>query len=77
MQTTKPITADAVRATDKGLVIVCADREVQIGWEDCSPKLAAATAEQRRQANLSPGGYGIHWPLIDEDLSISGLLKQQ
>ena len=77
MQTTKPITADAVLATDEGLVIVFADREVKIGWENCSPKLAAATAKQRRRADLSPGGYGIHWPLIDEDLSIGELLKQQ
>jgi len=23
---------------------------------------------------ISPSGYGIHWPLIDEDLSIDGLL---
>jgi hypothetical protein len=27
-------------------------------------------------AELSPGGYGIHWPLLDEDLSISGLLRR-
>ena len=27
------------------------------------------------EAELSPGGHGIHWPLIDEDLSVSGLLR--
>ena len=24
---------------------------------------------------VSPSGYGIHWPLIDEDLSFNGLIK--
>jgi hypothetical protein len=36
--------------------------------------LAAAAPEERRRAELSPGGYGIHWPLLDEDLSIGGLV---
>jgi Protein of unknown function (DUF2442) len=38
-------------------------------------RLAAATEQERLAAELSPGGYGIHWPLIDEDLSVNGLLK--
>jgi len=76
MQTTKPVTANGIRTTDEELVIVLAEREVRIRWEDCSPALAAATNEQRCRAELSPGGYGIHWPSIDEDLSIGGLLRQ-
>jgi len=55
-------------------VIRLVDREVWIPWERCSPVLAAATAEERRRAELSPGGYGIHWPTLDEDLSIGGLV---
>ena len=27
------------------------------------------------RATSAPGGYGIHWPLLDEDLSVSGLLR--
>jgi hypothetical protein len=50
-------------------------RVVRIRWEDCSAVLAAATPLQRSQAELSPSGYGIHWPLLDEDLSIRGLLR--
>ena len=71
-----PITARELRATEQELVVVLADREVRIAWEDCSPRLAAATWDQRQRAELSPGGYGIHWPLIDEDLSIGGLVRQ-
>lgn len=51
------------------------DRIVRIPWERCSPRLANATAEQRAAAELSPSGYGIHWPLLDEDLSVPGLLR--
>ena len=75
MQATEPATAKSVRVTHGELVIVLADREVRVRWEDCSPRLAKATDEERAQAELSPGGYGIHWPLIDEDLSIAGLLR--
>ena len=37
------------------------------------PRLAAATIEQRSNIELSP--MGIHWPDIDEDLSISRLVR--
>jgi hypothetical protein len=76
MQATKTITALSIDPTKEVLVIHLADREVKIHWEQCSPKLAAASEEQRRQAELSPGGYGIHWPLLNEDLSIGGLVKK-
>ena len=41
---------------------------------DISPALLHASAEERMRYEISPSGYGIHWPLIDEDLSIDGLL---
>lgn len=39
------------------------------------PRLLHATPEQRANWRISCGGYGIHWPDIDEDLSTQGLLK--
>lgn len=39
------------------------------------PRLLHATAEQRANWKVSGGGYGIHWPDIDEDLSTEGLLR--
>lgn len=39
------------------------------------PRLLAATSEQRQNWKVSGGGYGIHWPEIDEDLSTEGLLR--
>jgi Protein of unknown function (DUF2442) len=40
-----------------------------------SQKLKVADEFQRMFYKISPSGYGIHWPLIDEDLSINSLLK--
>ena len=39
-----------------------------------SKKLANASDIERKKYEISPSGYGIHWPLIDEDLSIDGCL---
>lgn len=39
------------------------------------PRLASATPAQRELWEIAGGGYGIHWPEIDEDLSTEGLLR--
>jgi hypothetical protein len=41
---------------------------------EISSRLANASRLERERFEISPSGYGIHWPLIDEDLSIDGLL---
>jgi len=75
MLATEPITAKAIEVNREGLSILVGERRVQIPWEKCSQRLASATEKERLNAELSPGGYGIHWPLIDEDLSVNGLLR--
>ncbi len=47
---------------------------IQCALKDVSPLLSAAKEEEQKEFEVSPSGYGIHWPLIDEDLSIDGLL---
>ena len=37
---------------------------------DISPRLAQATVQEQQTFEVSPSGYGIHWPLLDEDLSM-------
>ncbi len=37
-------------------------------------RLQIASQIQRSEFEVTPSGYGIHWPMIDEDLSIDGLL---
>jgi Protein of unknown function (DUF2442) len=39
------------------------------------PRLLNATDEQRKNWKIGGGGYGIHWPDVDEDLSTEGLLR--
>jgi hypothetical protein len=39
------------------------------------PRLADATAQQRGECQITGRGLGIHWPQIDEDLSIPRLLR--
>ena len=45
---------------------------VPLAWY---PRLLNATQEQRDRWEPSGGGYSIHWPDIDEDLSTEGLLR--
>ena len=39
------------------------------------PRLLHATAEERNNWRVAGGGFGIHWPELDEDLSTEGLLR--
>ena len=39
------------------------------------PRLAKASKVERENWQVGGGGYGIHWPDIDEDLSTEGLLR--
>lgn len=39
------------------------------------PKLLHASQKQRKNWKVAGGGYGIHWPDLDEDLSTEGLLR--
>jgi hypothetical protein len=39
------------------------------------PRLSTATPQQRDHWQITGGGYGLHWPELDEDLSTDGLLR--
>jgi len=45
---------------------------VPLAWY---PRLANAAPHQRRCWRLIGGGVGVHWPEIDEDLSVQGMLE--
>ena len=45
---------------------------VPLAWY---PRLLNATVAQRKNWKIAGGGYGIHWPEVDEDLSTEGLLR--
>ena len=44
---------------------------VPIGWY---PRLAYGTPDERAKFEISGAGYGIHWPDLDEDLGVEGML---
>jgi hypothetical protein len=45
---------------------------VPLAWY---PRLLHATVQQRQSWRICGGGFGIHWPEIDEDLSTEGMLR--
>lgn len=49
-------------------------REYAIDLAEQSNRLAQATQKQRENVEVSPSAYGLHWPDLDEDLSIDGLI---
>ena len=64
-----------VRCDDDSLTVDLMDGRtiiVPLAWY---PRLAGGSAEQRANWELCGGGYGIHWPDLDEDLSTEGLLR--
>lgn len=68
-------TAVDVRTDETTLRVVLADgREITVplAW---FPLLHGASDEQRRQWEFIGRGVGIHWPAIDEDISVEGLLR--
>ena len=68
-------TAVNVAVKDDRLVVILADgRELAapLAW---FPRLLEATAEQRGNWRLIGHGHGIHWPDVDEDISVASLLR--
>ena len=59
----------------ENMIITVDGKSIQVAMENISSKLKAANDYQRQFFKVSPSGYGIHWPLIDEDLSIDAILK--
>lgn len=66
--------AKSVRFDDDMMHVTLTDGRiigVPILW---FPLLREATAEQRAHYEIGGGGVSIHWPEIDEDLSVAGLM---
>jgi uncharacterized protein DUF2442 len=64
-----------VRFTEDVLIVDLLDGRsisVPLLWY---PRPLSATPEQRANWRVAGGGFGIHWPDVDEDLSTEGLLR--
>lgn len=57
------------------LVLRVDEKEIKIDLAKISLKLLNASESERSMFKVSPSGYGIHWTLIDEDISVNELLK--
>jgi hypothetical protein len=75
MSKTNAVLAERIQTTPEALVVVLESGAVSIPWDQCSARLAHASLAERLRAELSPSGYGIHWPLIDENLAVGPLLR--
>jgi hypothetical protein len=67
--------ATDVSVGDDSLHIVLADGRELTAPLTWFPRLLDATPEQRRHWRLIGKGSGIHWPDVDEDISVASLLR--
>jgi Protein of unknown function (DUF2442) len=64
-----------VHCTDEDLVVSLKDGRKIVTPLWWYPRLYDAAAEQRRRWEIAGAGRGIHWPDVDEDLSLEGMLR--
>jgi hypothetical protein len=50
-------------------------KSITAEWRALSARLSEAPQVARESIVISPTGYGLHWPLVDEDLSVDGILR--
>lgn len=64
-----------VHLTEDSIIVDLADGRTisaPLAWY---PRLHHASEDQREKWEVAGGGFGIHWPELDEDLSVEGLLR--
>jgi hypothetical protein len=74
---TRQALATHVEVTEDTLSVELADGRtiaVPLAWY---PRLAHGSAKERASWRLLGGGQGIHWPELDEDISVANLLAGQ
>jgi hypothetical protein len=70
----REVSARGVTLNDEALTVDLADGRtitVPLAW---FPRLAHGTAAERANWRLIGGGEGVHWPDLDEDISVESLL---
>jgi hypothetical protein len=69
--------ATRVLVSEDTLSVELADGRTIAAPVDWYPRLAHASAAERKSWRLIGGGRGIHWPEVDEDISVANLLAGQ
>ena len=75
MQSTRQLNKYEVETQGGFLKIKSSDFQRVIPFEKLSERLKNASEMERQIFTVSPSGYGIHWPLLDEDLAIEQILR--
>ncbi len=72
-----------LRVEPRAMAVVCSEHELRVSLTDGRwlsvpivwfPRLAHASPAERANYELMGEGQGIHWPGVDEDISVAGLI---
>jgi hypothetical protein len=74
---TQEALATRVEVTEETLCVELSDGRTIAAPLAWYPRLQHATTAERRTWRLLGGGQGIHWPAVDEDISVANLLAGQ
>ena len=66
----------SIRFSKEEMIIIIDHQQYNINLRQVSSRLLNASDEERNNYEFSPLNYGIHWPLIDEDLAINTLISR-
>ena len=66
---------ESVKFVDDCLQLEIDGKKYEFILHEVSKKLMNANEIERNFFKISPSGYGIHWPLIDEDLAVDSLIR--
>lgn len=68
---------ESVKFKSGQMILTVDGQTVSRKIDEISPRLTRASESARNRFEISPSGYGIHWPDCDEDLSMDALLGIQ
>ena len=63
-----------LKLTETHLLVEIDGENKKFKLDEISKSLSEASDTEKMIYEISPSGYGIHWPLLDEDISVDGLL---
>lgn len=75
-----------LKVEPRAMSIACSDDELRVSLTDGRtltvpiawfPRLAHASTSERDDYEILGDGEGVHWPKVDEDISVAGLLAGQ
>ena len=65
-----------IRFINDVLILDVDGKKYEFNLNEISKKLLNANEMERNFYKISPSGYGINWPLVDEDLAVGALAMQ-